>query len=379
MPPDSVDGPYRYHSVTFDGLVPDSTYAYRVGDGTRWSEWFHAEAANDQPEPFSFIYLGDAQNNLRSHWSRAVRAAYSTAPDAAFAVHAGDLVNRAHRNVEWGRWHQAGDWIQSMVPTVPVPGNHEYSSDDEDWGLFVGPAGFEAPGGRPSLSTHWRPQFALPTNGPEGLNETVYFLDHQGLRVIGLNTMAAKLDSTMLQRQTEWLEATLQDAATRWIIVTMHHPLFASAEGRENPALRRAWRPLFQEYGVDLVLQGHDHTYARGRTQNLTQGVNARPSSGPVYVNSVSGAKMYSLKDDRWENYDDIELKRGAENTQLFQVVRVERDTMKYRSYTATGEQYDAFDLVKRPGETPNELINRVSPNNKERTFDNTIPSEQSN
>lgn len=279
--------------------------------------------------------------------------------------------------MEWGRWHQAGDWIQSMVPTVPVPGNHEYSSDDEDWGLFVGPAGFEEPGGRPALSTHWRPQFALPTNGPEGLNETVYFFDHQGLRVIGLNTMAAKLDSTMLQRQTEWLDSTLQDTNARWIVVTMHHPLFASAEGRKNPKLRQAWRPLFEEYGVDLVLQGHDHTYARGRTQNLTQGVNARPSSGPVYVNSVSGAKMYSLKEDRWENYDGIGLKRGAENTQLFQVVRVERDTLRYRSYTVTGNQYDAFNLVQREGEAPNEMIRRVPDDAGERTHENTIPYDR--
>jgi 3',5'-cyclic AMP phosphodiesterase CpdA len=377
VPSDSVDGPYQYHSVTFEGLGADSTYAYRVGDGTHWSEWFHAETATAEPAPFSFLYLGDAQNNLRSHWSRAIRAAYAEAPDAAFAVHSGDLVNLPHRNVEWGRWHQAGDWIQSMVPTVPVPGNHEYGSYGESWELFTGSTGVEGPEASSGLSVHWRPQFALPKNGPKGLKETVYFLDHQGLRLIGLNTMAAKKDSTMLRRQTEWLETVLQNAESRWIVVTLHHPLFASAVDRENPDLRKAWRPLLAKYGVDLVLQGHDHTYARGRSENLTQGVNARPSGGPVYVNSVSGAKMYPLKDDRWAEYEGIDLERGGENTQLYQVVRVGRDTMRYRSYTVTGDRYDAFDLVRRDGGAPNEMIQRMPGDAGERTHENTIPYER--
>lgn len=369
--PDSVNAPYDYHSVTFEGLEADSAYAYRVGDGTHWSEWFHAETASEEPESFSFLYLGDAQNNLRSHWSRAIRAAYSTAPDADFVIHAGDLINHGDRNVEWGRWHQAGDWIQSMVPNVPVPGNHEYYGGSE-WDRLERLIDSD----EPHLSVHWRPQFALPQNGPEGLEETVYFVDYQGLRLIGLNTMAAKLDSTLLRRQTEWLETTLQETDARWTVVTMHHPLFSSSEGRENPDLRRAWRPLFEEYGVDLVLQGHDHTYARGESRNITQGVNARPSGGPVYVNSVSGAKMYELKGDRWDSYDGIDLERGAENTQLFQVVRVAQDTMAYRSYTVTGERYDAFDLVQQD-DAPNEMIERVPEGRGERTHDNTIPYER--
>src|SRR5262249_50246989 len=36
-----------YHSVNFDGLRPRTRYAYRVGDGTNWSEWFHFETPSD--------------------------------------------------------------------------------------------------------------------------------------------------------------------------------------------------------------------------------------------------------------------------------------------------------------------------------------------
>jgi 3',5'-cyclic AMP phosphodiesterase CpdA len=228
------------------------------------------------------------------------------------------------------------------------------------------------------LSIHWHPQFTLPQNGPEGLEETVYYLDHQGTRIIGLNSEAAKMDEEVLNTQTEWLRSTLREAEKtgeiRWTVVTFHHPMFSSGEGRNNEDLRAAWRPLFDAYNVDLVLQGHDHTYARGQTQNLKQGVSARsPAGGTVYVNSVSGAKMYEIKPDRWENFDGIEMQRGGENTQLYQVVRVGADTIKFRAYTATGKPYDAFDLV-RPGDGgPSRMIERPPANRPERTHENTL------
>ncbi|MEF8796644.1 MAG: fibronectin type III domain-containing protein [Salinivenus sp.] len=460
-----------YHSVTFEGLMADTLYAYRVGDGQHWSEWFHANTASAQPEPFSFIYVGDAQNNVRSHWSRLIREAYAKAPRVDFLLHAGDLVNNAHRNVEWGHWNAAGGFIQSMVPNIAVPGNHEYdgyrsrivedtfeveveASGQEMTGTILEPDGNPEPlkatssGATPSsdrypagnwaynvdngeyvgtleiedggsgysatlvsedgqefplrdvsvdgttltgyfrmeiqkesperLSIHWHPQFTLPRNGPEGMEETVYYLDHQGMRVIGLNSEAARNDEEVLATQTEWLKSTLEDArqddAIRWTVVTFHHPMFSSGEGRNNEALREAWRPILDEHNVDLVLQGHDHTYARGQTQNLEQGVSARsPEGGTVYVNSVSGAKMYEIKPDRWGNFDGIEMQRGAENTQLYQVVRVGADTIKFRSYTTTGKPYDAFDLV-RPGDGgPSRMIERPPANTPERTHENTL------
>lgn len=373
--PDSVHAPYHYHSVTFDSLQADATYAYRVGDGTHWSEWFHAQTASDQPEPFSFLYLGDAQNNLRSHWSRAIRAAYSKAPGAAFMVHVGDLINHADRNVEWSRWHQASDWIRSTMPMLPVPGNREYSQRGPDWNLSDGSVS-----GNPAegtfLSAHWRPQFALPQNGPKGLKEQAYVLDHQGLRLIGLDPWAAAVDSTALPRQTEWLQSVLSNTDARWTAVAIHIPIFSTVGDYEG--LREAWKPLFDKYQVDLVMQGHNHTYARGQIQNAVEGANTRSPSGTVYVTSVAGAKMIEIKEGRWTDYDDIKLQRGGENTQLFQVVRVERDTMKYRSYTVTGERYDAFDLVKRPGNSPNEMIDRVPAGTPERTFENTISPDGS-
>ena len=356
----------HYHSATFTGLHPDTLYAYRVGDGTRWSEWFHARTASDQDEPLSFLYFGDAQNSIRSHWSRAIRAAYAEAPDALFAIHAGDLIGDAHSNLQWGQWHQAGSFIHSMLASVPVPGNHEYDAFTEaEDDLDI-----------EHLSAHWRPGFTLPTNGPAGFKESAYYLDIQGVRFIGLTSEPATEDDHALAVQTAWLDSLLTHNPNRWTIPVFHHPIFSSGEGRDNPNLRAAWKPLFDEHHVDIVLQGHDHTYARGRTYNVPEGVNVRsPIGGTMYVNSVSGGKMYSISPGRWENYyGSVEMERGAENTQLFQVIHIDGDTLRFHAYMVTGELYDAFDLVKGAGSEPNEFIARIPEGMPERTHENTVP-----
>ncbi|MEM9704141.1 MAG: metallophosphoesterase family protein, partial [Planctomycetota bacterium] len=233
----------HFHTVEFTGLKPTTKYVYRVGDGTNWSEWSQFTTASDKPEPFSFIYVGDAQNEVFSLWSRVIRQAYSDAPKAAFTLHAGDLINRAENDDEWGGWFDAGGFINRSTPVLATPGNHEYPRDHK------------------GVSNHWRPTFAFPENGPDlpGLEETVWYLDYQGVRFISLNSNEQQAE------QVPWLRETLRTNPQRWTVVTFHHPLYNSKAGRDNPELRAAWQPVFDEFGVDLVLQGHDHTYARSK------------------------------------------------------------------------------------------------------------------
>lgn len=336
------NGASHYHSATLTDLQPGTLYAYRVGSDDTWSEWFHFRTALDEPAPFSFIYLGDAQNNILSLWSRIIRASYATAPHASFILHAGDLVNRANKDGEWGEWFRAGAYIHATLNAVPTPGNHEYAKDRQ---------------GVRRLSRLWRPQFTLPQNGPDGLNETVYYIDYQGARIISLNSNEERGD------QVPWLEAVLRENPNRWTLVTFHHPLYATGEGRDNKTLRKLWKPLFDRYRVDLVLQGHDHSYGRG--SNLPTGAIARDEGdGTVYVVSVSGPKQYKLTSKRW-------WRRAAENTQLYQTIDVDGDTLRYEARTATSELYDAFDLIKQE-DAPNLLVDRV-PDTPPRTHRNTI------
>lgn len=316
-------GRSRRHEVTFANLDAESEWIYRVGDGDEWSEWSQFRTAAGTGEPFRFVYFGDAQNNIRSMWSRVVRQAFRSAPDAAFFMHAGDLINSANRDAEWGEWFYASGFIHRSVPCVAVPGNHEYAKVADD---------------RRELSAHWRPTFGLPQNGPAGLEEQCYWFDYQSTRFVALNS------NTLQQEQAEWLIEVLQQRPQRWTVITFHHPLYSAKEGRDNSELRELWQPIFDRFGVDLVLQGHDHTYARSglmTAKRTTQQPPVRQSdSGTVYVVSVSGPKMYDLGKRPF-------MQRSAEDTQLYQVISVDQDRIDFEARTAAGRLYDSFTLTK--------------------------------
>lgn len=320
-------GEAYYHSITFRDLEPETTYAYRVGDGIHWSPWNQFTTRSREAKPLKFLYVGDAQNDIYSLWSRLIRQGYTTAPDVDFLLHAGDLVNRANRDAEWGEWFRAAGWINGKTPSLATPGNHEYSRETD---------------GR-HLSGHWRPTFTLPENGVEGLEETCYYLDVQGIRFVSLNT------NEMQDEQAKWLDEVLADNPNRWTILTFHHPIYSVAKGRNNDDLRALWKPIIERHGVDLVLSGHDHTYARS---NMMSGSNFRAPSGTVYVVSVSGPKMYEVERVEW-------MERAAERTQLFQIIDIDGDELKFRAYTALGREYDGFTLSKQVG-GKNRMTNEV-------------------
>lgn len=311
-----------YHTVDFTGLEPDTLYAYRVGDGSIWSEWSQFRTAKEIADPFSFIYVGDAQNNIQSMWTRVIRQAYARIPDARFILHAGDLINDDQSDSEWGEWFAAVRGIHTNIPCIATTGNHEYSHLE--------------------LTPQWRPQFAFPLNGPEvdALSETVYYIDYQNVRIISLNThvMNQEIIPRLTNAQVAWLREVLENNPNEWTIVTHHHPMYASAAGRTGHyRLNVRFKLLYEFYGVDLVLQGHDHSYARGElTSRLGR---AFGFDSPTYVVSVSGPKMYEL-DAEWAEV-------SAEGLQCYQHISIDGNTLVYKAYTVAGELVDAFYMVK--------------------------------
>ncbi|MEC8554731.1 MAG: metallophosphoesterase family protein [Planctomycetota bacterium] len=375
----------HYHSFTFESLSPGTTYAYRVGDGGKnWSEWCQFKTAVASEEKFSFVYFGDAQNSVRSMWSRVVREAYRDAPRAAFFLHAGDLINRAESDGEWGEWFEAGGWLNRSTPSIAIPGNHEQAGS--------------ALGRR--LSRHWRPTFTFAENGPKGLEESCYTLVYHNLRIVALNS------NVELEKQAEWMDRVLAENEAPWVVCTFHHPVFSTGNDRDNATLRTLWKPVFDKHQVDLVLQGHDHTYGRTgldvpgvqefnermkeearkraeakakarkkaeleATKKASQEVKSNiesgsecaptesnvpigvqkvePTFGTVYVVSVSGPKMYN-------NTQHEFMTRVAEDTQLYQIIHINGDKLSFEARTAVGEIYDAFELHKQEGKI-NKLV----------------------
>lgn len=333
----NTQGVVNYHSVIFDGLKPETLYAYRVGDGgERWSEWIQFRTAQTDFAPFKFVYFGDAQNDVLSHWSRVLRMAYKTAPDAEFAVHAGDLINRAQSDYEWAEWFKAGGWLHATWTGVPVAGNHEYGQlrhgvDGEKW----------------ELTNTWRNQFSLPVEEtlPQQLHETTYSFTYQGVLFIVLNS------NKEVSAQTPWLEAQLAGSEALWKVVVFHHPIFSPREQRDNDTLRAEWKPILEKYKVDLVLQGHDHSYARGHVPVKTaEGPFEKDSFETLYVTSVSGPKMYPQSRDKLDSYNEAHAytsDRMAQWTQFFQVIEIDGGRLEYNAYNVLGEHFDRAVITK--------------------------------
>ena len=80
--------------------------------------------------------------------------------------------------------------------------------------------------------------------------------------------------------QLAWLASTLARSDARWIVAMMHHPPYSAGWHGSDLAARDAFAPLFERYGVQLVLSGHDHDYQR-----------SEPIEGVTYVVSGAAAK----------------------------------------------------------------------------------------
>jgi len=108
----------------------------------------------------------------------------------------------------------------------------------------------------------WRPSWGNHDFGRKATAETLGAKDHYYSWRTGKATFIA-LDSNMLDdaSQTAFLEKALSASSDRIKIVYFHHPAFTGGPHVGSEEVRTRWVPLFERYGVDLVLNGHNHSY----------------------------------------------------------------------------------------------------------------------
>jgi acid phosphatase type 7 len=337
----ATGGEAFHYRVRFDGLEPATAYAYRVGDGTVWSEWCRLLTASEGVAPFRFIYLGDVQNSVKALWSQAVRAAYAHAPDARFILIAGDLVNEGWDDELWGEWCHALGFISSTVPILATPGNHDLHEPP--------PNTKTAKVSR--VHPLWNAHLTHPDNGPNGVDlfrGEAWHLDYQGVTLIGLeaNVYAEEDFDPAAKSRVQgalptWLEGVLSAGRARWTVMLQHQPLYAVSKQRDFVELRDVMLPIIDRYHVDLVLQGHDHRYAR--THKLARGgVVGAGEPGTVYSIAMSGPKPHAEN----PHFADLMAVRSGE-TQTYQIISVAGNRLRYEAYAITGELLDAFELNK--------------------------------
>ena len=255
--------PYEYNHVTVTGLRPDTAYYYTVeknGVQTE-TEMFFSRGTQET----KILYVGDPQigastgqpqnggelveeagaantaaRNDGFAWNRTLETAFTQTPDINFVISAGDQVNNTGKPKEE---EYAAYLFPKALKTVPVAttiGNHD------------------------SLNPDYAYHFNNPNETDNGMTEAggdYYYSYGDGLFIV-LNTN----NYNVAEHAAAIQEAIASDPSATWRVVTIHQDIYGSGldhSDTDGMILRTQLTPVFDSYDIDVVLQGHDHTYSR--------------------------------------------------------------------------------------------------------------------
>ena len=257
---------FRYvsHKALAENLTPGTDYSWRVGTEGHWSEIAQFRTEDKNQDEFSFIYMTDSHIQNQEYIDAARLCAEAVARyerDARFCVFPGDFVDTGTDNNsewEWERWFE--EVLRPVImrmPIVPTDGNHDDSPLLNYTYHFNTDTTF-------NLQTKVRPQFA-------GINYSFEYGDLQLIAFSEQDFWRGEYDYAA--GTSEYLERDLggwfrrQVAAypdAKWRVGLVHKNLFSGSDhqrDKETPLLRATLLPVMKDCKIDLVLQGHDHTY----------------------------------------------------------------------------------------------------------------------
>jgi hypothetical protein len=236
-------------------LSPGETYCYYLeADGEAWTQSIGFRTAPKRGlGTVEMVALADVGMNTPEQ--RTIRDQFSNYRAQA-VLFAGDIAYKEGRRQEFEDhfFSVYRDYLMH-VPAYPASGNHEYPTED---------------------ALPFREVFSLIDHGIEPGRERWYSFDWGPAHVV-------VLDSEQLgAAQRDWLEDDLRQDRERgaqpFTIAMVHRPPYASGYHGSDLPVRELFGPVFSEYGVQLVLSGHEHHYER-----------SRPIDGVTYVISGGG------------------------------------------------------------------------------------------
>lgn len=391
------DVTYYANKVTITELKENTTYYYQCLVDGKWTSVKKFKTGDTSN--FSFLYVGDPQigaskgqtptesseaqsadiaaRNDAFSWNKTLTAAISEHSDVDFIVSAGDQINNTGddngQEREYAGFLSAD--VLSNVPVAPTIGNHD------------------------SKFANYQNHFNVPNAYTEEQNATPagndYYYTYGDVLFIVLNTNNYNCaDHEALIKKAEQAAPN-----AKWKIVTFHHDIYGSGYDHSDSdgiVLRTQLTTLLDKYDIDVVLQGHDHTYSRsymltsdgnthtaytkdnvkdeylnvkdGKTddsaalsskqeylnQNLcykivdkTQGTINNPE-GVLYMeaNSATGSKYYNLISTQ----QDYIAERSQTWTPTYSVVNVTSDSFTINAYDVnTGDKIDnSFTITKK-------------------------------
>ena len=339
-------GPFgaAIHTAVISGLSPNVEYHYSVSpDGAgSWSPDRTFTTAPAGRSAMTFLAAGDSRQVLPyplgnlNPWSDL--AVDMSSEDALFTVFTGDAVHDAVVTQHWWNWFEVSEPLSGTSPLLPCLGNHEISGDTD--------------------AAKYSSYFALPQDAG---TERWYSCDIGRVHVVTLDS-----ELTADAGQIAWLTQDLAQASktSDWIVVNYHRPGYTSGSGDThggNSWVQDLWVPIFDDYHVDLVFNGHNHFYQRtfpiygGLVPSNPTVVDSDPSTydnpdGTVYV--ITGAAGAPTLINPFINYqaDDNEPYIAAYVNYTEHYMRITLDgkgTLHAEAISTDGVILDEFWIIK--------------------------------
>ena len=268
MPVDtSLTGGVAYDSnhVTVTGLQANTTYYYTVEKNGVETEV--QEYRTGSFDSVKMLYVGDPQigaskgqpqngealvadagaantaaRNDAFGWNRTLEIATQQNPDVNFIISAGDQVNKTGQAKEEEYAGYLSPDVLASLPVATTIGNHD------------------------SLNADYTYHFNNPNATSYGETEAggdYYYSYGDGLFIV-LNTN----NYNVAEHEQAIAEAVASDPDAAWRVVTIHQDIYGTGldhSDTDGMILRTQLTPIFDEYDIDVVLQGHDHTYSRSK------------------------------------------------------------------------------------------------------------------
>ena len=365
---------YGYY-VTVDGLEPGCEYWYRYGDGESvWSSPCYLRT-DDGDGYFAFMMGGDPQSYTDSTDEaqiekifgqyRQVGYSYNEAKrttGAEFLVVCGDESDHGNYESCWEWYYDVNQTFYRSSTLAPTMGNH----DSWGWDMWIG--------------NHF---LSDPETGERG---SYCSFDYGNAHFIILNGNISEANSKKAQRDKEyaWLVSDLEahkDADFKFIIE--HQGMYSyPVHTNENDTveLREILVPIIDEYGVDMMMQGHDHIWLRTNSMKGGSDVSAQNTTtitdvvtgdtyivdpeGTTYFNggSLTGSKYHNANPANFLNlisvayatqpnmptYNTIEIEGGKLRLQGWSYNKSTGVITRLKNYSHYGsDSTDGYNIVK--------------------------------
>ena len=281
---------YYHHEVASGSLTPSTTYTYEatltgmaVGSAS-----FRTAPATGSGD-ISFVAIGDSGTG--SPEQRQI-AALMAADPSDLMLHAGDIAYGNTGGTGDASYGTFNDWFFDVFASLlqscglyTTEGNHDSRPSNGNGAAYLDAFSLPVNGGSPAYPDH---------------AERYYSFDYGRVHFVVLDTEFAFQDTARRAEQLSWLESDLAGSRQPWKIALFHRsPYSAGGEHGSDLAVRDAFGPLFEQYGVQLVVSGHEHDYERTRPMRTS----STGTAVTYIVTGGGGAPLYPAATGTWTAY----------------------------------------------------------------------------